>query len=226
MIPWLPTNELVFPHPKMKAAEGILAVGGDLSSERIITAYLHGIFPWYNEDEPILWWFLAPRLILIPEKIKISKSMRNIINRNVFRCTVNQAFDQVINACSGILRPGQSDTWIHPDMRLAYSNLHELGVAWSVETWMNGELVGGLYGLNLGKIFFGESMFARESNASKFALIYLAQKLYREGYMFLDCQQDTPHLRTLGAELMGEDDFLMSLRKNRKIYLAGLLKNA
>ncbi len=217
---WLPSDELIFPHPTLANPSGVLAIGGDLSLSRLITAYLFGIFPWYDRSEPIIWWSLNPRLVLYPSRVKISKSMRSILKKEIFEITFNQSFDQVIEQCAAAPRTGQpGSTWIHQDMISAYKSLHRAGVALSVETWKEGELVGGLYGLSLGKIFFGESMFSKKSNASKAAFITLANDLVNKEFLLIDCQQDTPHMRSLGAELISGKKFQEVLRENRKLYL-------
>lgn len=218
---WLPADELIFPHPMLADQSGVLALGGDLSLSRLITAYLFGIFPWYDKSEPIVWWCLDPRLVLYPSKVKISKSMRAILKKEIFKITFNKAFDQVIEFCAAAPRTGQQgNTWIHQDMIKAYKSLHKAGIALSVEAWKNGELVGGLYGLSLGKIFFGESMFSLQSNASKAAFITLANELLKQDFLLIDCQQDTPHMRSLGGELISGENFQEELRKNRALYLS------
>ncbi|BDS11901.1 leucyl/phenylalanyl-tRNA--protein transferase [Aureispira anguillae] len=212
---WL-TEKIAFPHPKYASVEGLLAVGGDLSPQRILFAYEHGIFPWYNEGEPILWWSPDPRFVLRPAEIKVSKSMRKILRKGIFNITFDQAFEQVIYACSSIPRNGQTGTWLTAEMQTAYLLLHQMGFAHSVEVWQEEELVGGLYGLSLGKCFFGESMFAQVSNASKAALIHLAQTLERRGFNMIDCQAETKHLATMGAKFISRDAFSAYLAQNKK----------
>lgn len=212
---WL-TKEIAFPHPRNASPEGLLAVGGDLSAERILFAYEHGIFPWYNEDEPILWWSPDPRFVMEPSEIKISKSMRRILKKGTFELTFDQAFEAVIKNCAAAPRKGQSGTWLTAEMKNAYMNLYRLGFAHSVEAWQDGRLVGGLYGLSLGKCFFGESMFSKVSNASKAALIYLAQTLDREGFDMIDCQAETKHLASMGAKFISRSTFLEYLNKNKE----------
>lgn len=212
---WL-TKELVFPHPKYASVEGLLAAGGDLSPRRILLAYEHGIFPWYNEGEPILWWSPDPRFVLLPSEIKISKSMQRILKKGVFQCTFDQNFEQVIEQCGSIKRVGQKGTWLTEEMKEAYIALHKMGFAHSVETWQDGELVGGLYGLSLGKCFFGESMFANVSNASKAALIFLAQTLDQQGFDMIDCQAETKHLTTMGAKFISRTAFSDYLKQNKQ----------
>lgn len=214
---WLQEHENNFPHPRNASPDGLLAVGGDLSAERLLLAYSWGIFPWYNEDDPILWWNPDPRFVLYPDELKVSKSMRPYFNQQKYQVSYDQAFDQVIAACSQIPRHGQKGTWISDDMRAAYQNLHRIGYAHSVEVWDNDELVGGLYGIALGKVFFGESMFAHKSNASKFGFISLVRRLIKEGYELIDCQQETPHLASLGARTIPRQQFLDLLAENRRL---------
>ncbi len=194
--------------PPVEAAEpdGLLAIGGDLSTERLLQAYRSGIFPWYSEG-PILWWSPDPRFVLFPGELKISKSMRPLLNGQRFRFTCDTAFDAVVRACRDIPRAGQTGTWIGEDMTRAYTDLHRLGYAHSAEAWEDGKLVGGLYGVKLGKVFFGESMFSRIPNASKFAFIRLVQQLQKEGLMVIDCQVYTEHLESLGARMIPRKEF-------------------
>lgn len=214
---WLQEHEINFPHPANANVDGLLAAGGDLSPERLLLAYSWSIFPWYNEGDPILWWSPDPRFVLYPDELKVSKSMRSYFNQNKFQLTYDQAFDQVISACSQIPRHGQLGTWITADMLAAYKKLHQLGYAHSVEVWDKDELVGGLYGIALGRVFFGESMFARKSNASKFGFISLVRRLKAEGFKLIDCQQETPHLASLGARSIPREDFLELLEENRQL---------
>ncbi len=211
---FLLNNRLVFPHPSQASPDGVLAVGGDLSIERLILAYKAGIFPWYNEGEPIIWWSPDPRFVLFPEQLKISKSMRQVLRRKTFQITYDTNFRGVIEACQHMPRHDQDGTWITPAMLEAYVRLHEAGYAHSVEAWQDGELVGGLYGVSLGKCFFGESMFAKVSNASKAAFIDLSLNLKEKGFVCIDCQQETAHLGSLGATCIGRDEFLDILEKN------------
>lgn len=194
------TEKLEFPPLEYASNEGLLAVGGDLSPERLLLAYSNGIFPWFNEDSLILWWSPDPRMVLFPEKISISRSMRRVMARGRFRLTKNQCFERVIEECAGIKRKEQEGTWITQAMKEAYQALHATGHATSYEVWEVNELVGGLYGVDLGHVFCGESMFSRVSNASKYALIMLAQELQEKNYRLLDCQLYTSHLESLGAE--------------------------
>ncbi len=195
---------------------GILAVGGDLSPERLLTAYTWGIFPWFNEGEPIIWWSPDPRFVLFPDELKVSKSMRPYFNQKKFTVTLDTQFEAVMRGCQTTPRQWQyGGTWITEDMVAAYVRLHELGYAHSVEVWKAEELVGGLYGVALGKVFFGESMFARETNASKFGFITIVKKLQEKGFQLIDCQQETNHLRSLGARAIDRKEFLAILQKNQ-----------
>lgn len=206
------SRELYFPPAEHSSAEGIVAIGGDLSPERLLLAYRSGIFPWFEDDEPILWWSPPERMVLFFEDLKISKSMRNIINRGIFRVTFNTAFKEVISNCRSIKRDGQPGTWITPDMVEAYCRLYEMGFAKSVEVWQDDELVGGLYGIDLGHIFCGESMFSKVSNASKIGFIALAKHLELANYRLLDCQVHNDHLESLGAREIDREDFLELLK--------------
>ncbi len=189
-------------------AEGLLAVGGDLSPERLILAYKSGIFPWFNEDSLILWWCPNPRMVLFPEKIKISKTMRKVMRSNQFTLTKNNCFATVIEHCSKVERNNQEGTWITTHIKSAYLKLHEMGMAQSYEVWENNTLVGGLYGIDLGHVFCGESMFSLVANASKFAFINLAQELHTKSYQLIDCQIYTSHLQSLGAEEIPRQAFI------------------
>ena len=202
------TEKIYFPSAETADEEGIVAIGGDLSPERLLLAYRSGIFPWYNEDEPIIWWSPDPRFVLFPEKLRISKSMQTVLQNGKFRFTINRVFTQVMQNCKTITRKDQEGTWIHPATVEAYTKLHELGYAHSAEAWLNGELVGGLYGVRLGNIFFGESMFSKESNASKFAFIKYVQYLKKENVKLIDCQVYTAHLESLGAKMVTRKDFI------------------
>lgn len=206
------SRELYFPPAEVASPEGIVAIGGDLLPQRLILAYRSGIFPWFEDDEPILWWSPPERMVLFFDELKVSKSMRNIINRGIFRVTFNTAFKEVISNCRSIKRDGQPGTWITPDMVNAYCSLHEMGIAKSVEVWQGDELVGGLYGVDLGHIFCGESMFSKVSNASKIAFIALAKQLELANYRLLDCQVHNDHLESLGAREIDRDDFLEILK--------------
>jgi len=206
-------EELYFPPLHRADSHGILALGGDLSVERLLLAYKSGIFPWFSENEPIVWWSPDPRFVLFPEKLKISKSMRPIFNQNIFEFTFDKAFEEVILACKTTKRKGQYGTWITEDMLEAYNTLHQLGFAHSVEVWKEGDLLGGLYGISIGKIFFGESMFSKVSNASKAGFIYLVRKLKEAGVHVIDCQVHTQHLESLGAEMIPRTDFVKLLKE-------------
>ncbi|HEU4497569.1 MAG TPA: leucyl/phenylalanyl-tRNA--protein transferase [Flavobacterium sp.] len=207
------TKHLFFPPADEADDDGILAVGGDLSPERLLLAYQSGIFPWFEDDEPILWWAPEYRMVVFPEEFKVSKSMRNILNRNIFKITFNQNFREVISNCSSIKRKGQRGTWITGQMLEAYCRLHELGTAKSVEVWQDDVLVGGLYGIDLGHVFCGESMFSKVSNASKAAFSFLIDKLKKENYRLLDCQVHNDHLESLGAREITRDDFMKIINK-------------
>jgi leucyl/phenylalanyl-tRNA--protein transferase len=204
-------NELLFPPVHLAEPDGLLAIGGDLSTERLLLAYRNGIFPWY-EGEHILWWCPDPRFILNPDQLKVSKSMRQLLRRNAFTFTVNKAFTSVISSCKSINRRGQDGTWITDGIREAYTRLHEAGYAHSAEVWYNDELVGGLYGVRLGKVFFGESMFSKMSNASKYAFINYIELLKNEDVQLIDCQVYTEHLESLGARMMARSTFVQLLK--------------
>lgn len=206
------TRELYFPNIETASADGLVAIGGDLSPERLMLAYRNGIFPWFEDDEPILWWSPPERMVLFFEDLKVSKSMRNILNRGMFTVTCNKAFRQVITACRNVEREGQDGTWITDDMVEAYCRLHDLGIARSYEVWHEDNLVGGLYGVDLGHIFCGESMFSLMPNASKVAFITVARQLEKEGYKLMDCQVHNPHLESLGANEIPRREFIRYLR--------------
>jgi leucyl/phenylalanyl-tRNA--protein transferase len=203
-------NELAFPPVHLAGTDGLLAMGGDLSPERLLLAYRSGIFPWY-EGEHILWWCPDPRFVLFPGELKINKSMKPLLNRNEFDFTINKAFKQVIHQCKKIPRPGQAGTWITDEVEKAFIKMHELGYAHSVEAWKDGELAGGLYGIKLGKVFFGESMFSKQSNASRFAFIKYVQQLKSEGIELVDCQVYTEYLESMGAKMVLRKDFIRLL---------------
>ena len=211
----------MFPHTDNALTEpdGLLAVGGDLSPERIITAYLNGIFPWYSHGQPILWWTPNPRAVLFPEKLHISKSLKKTLRKKTFRTTMNQAFEQVIYSCAETPRKNQDGTWITDEMQQAYLYLHQLGFAHSAECWLDDKLVGGLYGLALGKVFFGESMFSHQSNASKIAFVHLLDELKKSDYALIDCQVTTDHLLSLGAEEIPRDQFLKSVKQHTQSFV-------
>jgi len=208
------TKEILFPDTELADEDGLLAIGGDLSIERLLLAYRNGIFPWYSEDEPICWHCPNPRFVLFPEELKISKSMKTVFNKNEFRFTINNAFEEVIHNCKTKEREGQNGTWITDAIVNAYTQLHQLGFAHSAEAWIGDELAGGLYGIRLGNIFFGESMFSKKSNASKFAFIKYIQYLQSQNTVLIDCQVYTDHLESLGARMIERRDFTSILKKN------------
>jgi leucyl/phenylalanyl-tRNA--protein transferase len=212
MLPWL-TAAHEFPPLATALSEpnGLLAVGGDLAPERLLAAYRRGIFPWYSPGEPILWWSPDPRMVLFPAEFKVSRSLGRTLRRGGYEVRLDAAFARVIAACAQTPRRGQHGTWIVPEMQAAYRRLHELGLAHSVETWVDGELVGGLYGIALGRMFYGESMFSWRSDASKIAVAHLARYLERLGFGMVDCQMHTTHLASLGAREIPRDDFIARL---------------
>lgn len=204
MIFRLPDDRLWFPETKFAEPDGLLAVGGDLSSKRLILAYQSGIFPWYSDDSPILWYAPHERFVLFPQNLKVSDSMQKLMRSERFEMTFDRAFPEVIRACAEIRRADQNGTWITADMQNAYIDLFEEGYAHSVEVWENGILVGGLYGVQIGSVFCGESMFSKVSNASKAALIWLCRN---KNYSLIDCQVHTAHLESMGAEFISMDDY-------------------
>jgi leucyl/phenylalanyl-tRNA---protein transferase len=204
-------DTLVFPPPEMADEDGLLAIGGDLSRERLLYAYQNGIFPWY-ENKYILWWCPDPRFVLFPEELKVSASMKQLLKKQPFEFSINKDFNAVISECKAVSRRGQDGTWITEEMRNAYNDLHKAGYAHSAEVRLNGELVGGLYGVRLGKIFYGESMFSLYSNASKYAFIKYVQQLKSEGVELIDCQVYTAHLESLGARMIPREKFLTLVR--------------
>lgn len=210
----LSENSVAFPHPELANPDGILAIGGDLSPRRILTAYANGIFPWFNPNDPILWWSPDPRFVLFPDELKVAKSMRPYFNQKKFRVTCDHDFEAVIRNCQKRGGAGEESTWITEGMLEAYHEIHRLGYAHSVEVWEEDELVGGLYGIALGKCFFGESMFAKVSNASKFGFISLVRKLEELDFRLVDCQQQTGHLGSLGARAIPRSEFLEILSQN------------
>jgi leucyl/phenylalanyl-tRNA---protein transferase len=206
------TNDIIFPPVHLAARMGLLAVGGDLSPRRLLEAYRQGIFPWFSEEEPILWWSPDPRFVLLPENLNVSRSMRQFIKKDIVRITYDRAFPAVIAACQKP-RPQRESTWITAEMQAAYIQLHESGFAHSVEVWQADVLVGGLYGVSLGRCFFGESMFSSISNASKAALIDLVRRLGTLGFSLVDCQVYTAHLESLGARHIPRSEFMVLLNK-------------
>lgn len=203
-------DEFIFPDPALAEPDGLLAIGGDLREERLLLAYQNGIFPWFSDDDPILWFAPHERCVIFPERIKITKSMRKVISSGIFEITVNQAFDQVIKQCASVPRAGQNGTWITLEMQEAYIRLHQLGWAHSIEVWQNKQLVGGLYGVQFNAVFCGESMFSKVSNASKTALIYLATHM---NFELIDCQLPNEHLMSLGAEMISRTAYLEILQR-------------
>ena len=206
------TDEMAFPPPAHAAPDGLLAVGGDLSPQRLLLAYRLGIFPWYSAGLPILWWSPDPRLVLEPQELRVSRRLRRLLKRGIFQVTFDRAFAAVIHACATVPRREQDGTWITPGMEQAYIRLHELGYAHSVESWRDGRLAGGLYGVSLGRCFFGESMFHYETDASKAAFVTLARHLKNWGFQMIDAQVTTRHLLSLGAKEVPRKVFLKKLR--------------
>ena len=206
------SKEIIFPNPDLAEEDGLLAVGGDLKFERLILAYCNGIFPWYSDGEPILWWCPKPRFIIKPNEVNVSKSMKRVFNKGKFTVTFDKDFKAVIQNCKE-LRENKEGTWITDEMMDAYINLHKRGFASSVEVYNNEKLVGGLYGVKIGKCFFGESMFSIESNASKVALISMCKKLEEEGFIFLDCQMHTNHLESMGGRFIDWEEFKLMLKE-------------
>ncbi len=213
---FLLSDDLIFPNPRLADSHGLLAVGGDLSTERLLLAYENGIFPWYSEDQPILWFSPDPRLVLFPDKFQVSRSLQKTIKKNLFDVKFDTNFEQVIIECSKIERKDQDGTWITSDMIEAYINLHKKGYAHSVETYDNDELVGGLYGVSLGGAFFGESMFHKIKDASKVALYYLIQKVKQWEFDFIDSQVVTEHMKSLGSQEISRNKYLELLSKTLK----------
>jgi leucyl/phenylalanyl-tRNA--protein transferase len=205
------TDELVFPPPELARDDGLLAVGGDLSPERLVLAYESGIFPWTSEGGPLLWWSPAPRFVLLPDELHVGRTLRKLGRRPPYRLSLDEAFPRVIRHCATVARPGQRGTWIRPDIQAAYTRLHELGIAHSVEAWEGQTLVGGLYGVALGSVFCGESMFAHRPNASKLAFVALVEQLRAWGFTMIDCQVFTEHLERFGARELLLPEFLERL---------------
>jgi len=211
---YIPEDFIIFPHPLLASEDGILGIGGDLVPERLLLAYQFGIFPWYSNEDPIMWWSPNPRFVIYPQEVIISKSMRPYFNQNKFKLTADNSFEKVIRLCQNVNRPGQDGTWITEKMLSAYLKLHKMGYAHSLEVWQNEKLVGGLYGISLGKVFFGESMFALENNASKFAFISLCKKLEELEFWIIDGQQPNPHLKSLGGRPLESKKFHALLKEN------------
>ncbi|MBZ9687545.1 leucyl/phenylalanyl-tRNA--protein transferase [Clostridium estertheticum] len=205
------SNNLVFPDPSLAEEDGLLALDGDLSPERLLLAYSNGIFPWFSDEEPILWWSPDPRFVLYPKDIRISHSMKKILKKNIYKISFDTCFRDVISNCSNMRK--EEGTWITNEMIEAYCKLHELGFAHSVETWYEDKLVGGLYGISMGKCFFGESMFSTMDNASKAAFITLSKLLDEKGFVVIDCQVHTHHLESLGAVYISREDFSQMVKR-------------
>jgi len=211
---WLDKEDIWFPDPYNAPGDYPLAIGGDLSPERLIFAYSLGIFPWYSEDEPILWWSPDPRMVLFPDELKISRSLKKVLKNKGFEVRFNTAFEDVIKNCATVKRKGQDGTWLTPEMIEAYIKLHKLGFAHSVETYLEGKLVGGLYGVAIGGVFFGESMFHKVSDASKVAFVHLVKRLKEKNFDIIDCQQSTPHMARFGAREIPRKEFLDIISKS------------
>lgn len=209
----LDDNDYAFPSAELAEDNGLLAIGGDLAPLRLLTAYANGIFPWYSEDDPLMWWSLDPRLVIRPGEMRVSHSLRQTLRSGRFEVRIDCDFRSVMRHCADTPREGQNGTWIVDEMVEAYCELHKMGFAHSFETWQNGQLVGGLYGVAIGKAFFGESMFHTVSNASKVAFYHLHQFLQRNGFGIIDCQQETSHLVSLGAYSIPRHEFLLELEE-------------
>ena len=205
------SRRLAFPHPSLAEPDGLLAVGGDLSLERLVLAYSCGIFPWYSDPEPVLWWSPDPRFVLFPDQLRVGRTLRRTLRRAPHRLTADTAFDEVVARCASVRRPGQRGTWITAAMRQAYGEAHRHGIAHSVEAWAGERLVGGAYGLEIGRAFCGESMFALEPDASKVAFVHLVRFVRRRGALLVDCQMETEHLARFGAVAVPREDFLERL---------------
>lgn len=208
------TEQIIFPPPELAEPNGLLAVGGDLLPARLVEGYRQGIFPWYSEGDPILWWFTSPRLVLFPWEFKVSDRLKRYRRSSAMSCTINRAFEAVISACGKTRKDKGEDTWITGEMRAAYIKLHRMGYAHSVECWNGTHLAGGLYGIALGKVFFGESMFSIEPNSSKFSLMHLVSFLSLKHYRLIDCQMTTPHLVSMGAREIDGSEFRQLLENH------------
>ncbi|MEW6647816.1 MAG: leucyl/phenylalanyl-tRNA--protein transferase [Pseudomonadota bacterium] len=214
---WLDPSDRSYAFPAVEHAlhepDGLLAVGGDLAPQRILNAYRHGIFPWFSPGQPILWWSPDPRAVLFPDKLKVARSLRKTINKGSYQVRFDTAFARVIRACAETPRRGQNGTWITEEMQQAYIRLHEMGYAHSAESWHGNELAGGLYGIRLGRVFYGESMFSHKTDASKVAFVHLVRRLQEQGVVLIDCQVTTDHLLSLGAEEIPRRRFIELLRQ-------------
>lgn len=214
MIPWLDSDKTFPPlESALREPNGLLAAGGDLSPQRLLAAYTRGIFPWYSPGQPILWWSPDPRMVLFPDELKISRSLAKRLKRDDYEVRFDSAFRAVMQACSSTPREGQAGTWIVPEMIEAYCQLHHLGYAHSAETWIDGKLVGGLYGVGIGRMFYGESMFHHVTDASKIAFVHLIRQLQKQGCGMIDCQMHTPHLESLGAREIPRREFAVKLNE-------------
>lgn len=211
------TDDLIFPPPELAESDGLLCIGGDLSERRLLLAYSMGIFPWYSDGDPILWWSPDPRLVLFPGELKVSRSLRQVLKNNIYEITMDAAFREVIANCAVVPRRENAGTWITAEMTDAYIQLHHSGVAHSIESWQNGELAGGLYGVALGGVFFGESMFTKKNNASKVAFVALMQQLIKWDFALVDCQVTTRHLISFGAREIPRAEFIRRIRKALKM---------
>lgn len=207
-------SKFYFPPLSHADEEGLLLIGGRVTPERVLEAYAKGIFPWYNEDEVPMWWSPNPRFVLFPEELHISRSMQKLLTKNAFDFRINTAFEEVIEACATVPRSGQDGTWITPEMKTVYTELYKNGFAQSAEVWKGNKLIGGLYGIRFGQVFFGESMFSKENNTSKFAFIRFVQHLQANGVQLIDCQVYTPHVATLGAKLIPREYFVHLLQQH------------
>ncbi len=211
-------NKLAFHHPFMAMEHGLIDITKKLSPEYILMAYRWGIFPWVNDEGYFLWFFLSPRLVLFPSKLHVPKSMNTYFNNDKYRVTYDREFELVMRKCRSVYRRDDAQSWIDDDFIENYTRLHKMGYAHSVEVWLEDKLVGGLYGIAMGKVFYGESMFSIKPNASKFGFISLVRALESRDFKLVDCQQDTPHLRSLGAELISKEEFLDALRQNMLVH--------
>lgn len=207
-------NQFYFPSLSQTSEDGLLLIGGKVTPERVLEAYPRGIFPWYDEDDVPMWWSPDPRFVLFPAEMHVSRSMQKLMRKETFTFTTNQAFEEVISACAAMPREGQQGTWITPEMKEVYTTLHRRGFAHSAEAWLDGQLVGGIYGIRIGRVFFGESMFSKVANASKFAFIRYVQELRQSGVQLVDCQVYTAHVESLGARLIARVYFVHLLQQH------------